>query len=209
MAPTYKLNYFNLRARGELARWIFAYANQEYEDNRIGFEQWPTLKANTPFGQLPYLEVDGKALAQSTTIARFLAHRFKLVGTNDWETAQADEIVDLIGDARTGYGAWISAFMAKNEALANSVKEEYTTKGVIPYLEGLQKKLKSNNNGTGYFVGNKVTWADLAVVSFLDELRKLSPTILDAYPALKAHSDRVHELKGIKEWVAKRPESPF
>lgn len=30
----------------------------------------------SPFGQLPFLEVDGKKLAQSAAIARFLAREF-------------------------------------------------------------------------------------------------------------------------------------
>ncbi len=39
---------------------------------------WISFSA-TPFGQVPVLEVDGVAVAQSTTIARFLAKEFDLV----------------------------------------------------------------------------------------------------------------------------------
>ena len=40
-----KLTYFDVRARGELARLVMAAANKPYEDNRITFEEWPKLKA--------------------------------------------------------------------------------------------------------------------------------------------------------------------
>ena len=43
--PSYKLTYFNLRARGELTRLIFAAAGIEYTDNRLEFDQWPAHKA--------------------------------------------------------------------------------------------------------------------------------------------------------------------
>jgi glutathione S-transferase len=207
--PAYTLHYFNLRARGELIRWLFEYSGTPFEDHRIAFEEWPAIKPNTPYGNLPYLEVDGKPLAQSLAIARLLARRFKLAGANDWEQALIDEIVEYVRDAAAGYTSWISAFMAKNEELAKSIKEEYTSKGVIPFLQGLEKKLNANNGGKGYFVGSGPTLADFSVTVFFDEVRRLAPNILDSYPALKAHSDRVHGLRGIKEWVAKRPDSPF
>jgi len=41
------------------------------QDERITFAEWgsnPDLKAGTPFGQLPVLEVDGKRIAQSAAI---------------------------------------------------------------------------------------------------------------------------------------------
>ena len=70
----YKLTYFNLRGRGEIARLIFAAAGQEYQDNRVEFAAWPTIKPTTPFGSLPYLDVvdGGKTvrLAQSVTIGK-------------------------------------------------------------------------------------------------------------------------------------------
>lgn len=68
----YKLNYFNLRARGELIRLVFHAAGQEFEDNRIEREDWPKFKPNAPFGQAPYLEVKDGAnsivLSQSVAI---------------------------------------------------------------------------------------------------------------------------------------------
>ena len=42
--PSYKLTYFNLRGRAELARLVFAAAGVEYEDKRINREEWAKLK---------------------------------------------------------------------------------------------------------------------------------------------------------------------
>jgi len=47
MATTYKLTYFNLRARAEPTRLVFAYAGVDYEDIRISFDNqadWLPLK---------------------------------------------------------------------------------------------------------------------------------------------------------------------
>lgn len=41
---TYKLTYFPIRARAELARFVFAQAGVKYEDVRIPQEKWPELK---------------------------------------------------------------------------------------------------------------------------------------------------------------------
>ena len=84
MAPQIVLRYFSVRGRAEVARWILSYAGQEYVDERIEagpHSQWKELKGKTPFGQLPILEVDGKVLAQSRAIARYLAHMYDLAGT--------------------------------------------------------------------------------------------------------------------------------
>ena len=51
-----------------------------------------------PFGQIPVLEVDGEVIAQSTSIARFLAKEFGLAGKDHLEQAQADMVVDACND---------------------------------------------------------------------------------------------------------------
>ena len=40
----YKLTYFNIQARGEVARFLFTMADVKFEDNRIEFADWPALK---------------------------------------------------------------------------------------------------------------------------------------------------------------------
>ena len=55
-----------------------------------------------PFGQVPVLEVDGKLLAQSHTISRFLARRYGLAGKSEWEKSLADMYVDCIYDLNSG-----------------------------------------------------------------------------------------------------------
>jgi len=41
---SYKLTYFNGRARGEFIRLIFAQAGVQYEDARVERADWPKLK---------------------------------------------------------------------------------------------------------------------------------------------------------------------
>lgn len=93
----YKLVYFNLRGRAEIARIILAVGGQEYEDFRFEREQWPEFKPSTPFGQVPVLEVTegGKTvkIAQSLAIARFLARKFNLDGKTDIEKGEVDMLV--------------------------------------------------------------------------------------------------------------------
>ena len=36
----FKLTYFNGRGRGELSRLILAQAGVDYEDHRVGFDEW-------------------------------------------------------------------------------------------------------------------------------------------------------------------------
>lgn len=55
-----------------------------------------------PFGQCPVLEVDGKMLAQSNAIARYLAKQHGLAGKDEWEQATADMYGDNINDLMTG-----------------------------------------------------------------------------------------------------------
>jgi len=201
MSPKYKLTYFDSTGRGELSRWIFAYAGQEYEDVRINKADWPTLKANYPNGKLPILEFDGILLTQSIAIARFLARRFGLVGKDDIESAQADSVVDYVLDIINK--ELFPIVLEQDKEKQTALKEELKV-SIHPYLKALERDLKANNNGDGFFVGDQPTWADFIVAYVVVQVSG-DQSRLDDYPLLKAHTQRVYNLKGIKEWLAERP----
>merc|ERR1711963_1238131 len=70
LRPTYnflsmsvpKLTYFPFKGRAELSRLICAAGNLQFVDHRYNDPpvEWATEQANTPFGQVPMLEVNGK-----------------------------------------------------------------------------------------------------------------------------------------------------
>ena len=156
----YKLIYFDLRGRGEVARLIFKYARQNFEDFRVPMGNWSELKGTTPAGKLPILEImDEKknvtSLGQSRAICRFLANKFNLAGNSDLEKAKADEYVDQINDELDMFGR-VNRIALKEE----KIKEfKRLLNNVVPlnlkYFENILSK-----NSTGYLVGNGVTWAE-------------------------------------------------
>jgi len=204
MAPTYKVTYFPVKALAEPIRLIFAYTGTPYEDNRIARDTWSDQKANYPWGSLPVLEVDGKVLAQSNAILRYLGAKFNLAGENDFEAAKCDEMVEVLADLRA---ACMKAFMeqdeTKKEEIRKSLKEE-----TFPKYLGVWNKILTQNGG--FLVGKKLSYADISLASYLQIYQDNFPwDIFEGYSAVKAHQDTVFNSKGIKEWVAKRPVTPW
>lgn len=55
MVKSYKLNYFDIRGRGEPIRLIFEYAQQKFENKRINLNEWPKLKPSGFFDSVSLL----------------------------------------------------------------------------------------------------------------------------------------------------------
>ena len=49
--PKYFLRYFDLRARGEPIRMLFALAVVPFEEERFSLEAWPALKNSESLGK--------------------------------------------------------------------------------------------------------------------------------------------------------------
>jgi len=206
--PSYKLTYFPISARAELSRWIFAVAKQQYTDERIKWEDWPAMKANTPFGQLPQLTVDGTVLCQSHVIEEYLARTFKLAGGNDLEQAKAAMIVECCEDACKPLAVLRSE---KDDAKKAEIKKKYTDEQLPGFLSNFEKLLKANGGGDGYFVGSKLTYADLAVVYLFEQPSSMFgiEVNLDNFPKLKALKAKVEKTPGLAEWLKNRPQNIF
>jgi len=196
----YKLTYFNIKALAEPIRFIFAYAGVEYEDNRIERENWPAVKENYPWGQLPVLQVGEKTLCQSNTIARYLAKKYKLVGDDDWEAAKMDELADALTDFR---GEWRKHFTEQDETKKAELKKNFDENVVPKYLSKFEAQIAAN--GGPYLVGKRVSWIDLQLAHFLEFFEVQAPALLDSYSNLKKLKETVFEIPQIKAWIEKRP----
>jgi len=46
---TYKLTYFDFAGLGEPIRYLLSYLDIDFEDNRIDYEKWPSIKHSESF----------------------------------------------------------------------------------------------------------------------------------------------------------------
>ncbi|XP_046575235.1 probable glutathione S-transferase 8 [Haliotis rubra] len=201
--PQYKLIYFDFRGRGELSRFLFALAGQEYEDVRLKYEDFPGMKDKYVFGRLPVLEVDGKQYGQSMAISNFLARKFGFHGKTDVEVLEVDQVLGIVSDLRE---ALVRFFMEKDEARKAEIAKENNETNLPRYLGFLETVLKNNN--TGFYVGNKLGYADLAAFDFLDSAG-FDQSLIERFPLVKANAEKVKANAGIAKWLAKRPQTQF
>ena len=197
--PQYKLTYFGGRGRAEIIRLIFAQAGVQYEDKRITKEEWGELKPSTPNGSVPILEVGGKTLGGSFPIARLVAERHGLAGSNDLENAEIASIMDLLGDL---FLAFVRAhFLEKDETRKAELKKKFDEEDAPKYLSFLEKRVAG-----GWLYGSKVTYVDLAFFNFSGHL---SDEALAKFPGLKSVKENVGALPNIAKWLKDRPQTQF
>jgi len=206
MVHQYKLIYFNGRGRAEPSRLIFAYAGASYTDQRLERAEWPALKPKLAFGQLPVLDIDnGKViLAQSKAIARYVATEFNLVPKDHIQAAKADMLVDGHDDVLKHFVPW---FLEKDPAKKKEIWQKLETEHIAPFLKLYEKFL--TEAGTGYFVTNTVTWADLYLFEVLHSLKHVSPHLFDSHPKLVEFVNKIASEPKIHAWLEKRPKTDF
>jgi len=194
-----KLTYFPAKGRAEISRLILSYSGVKFTDERLTGDQFGAVKSFLPYGQIPVLHYKGQVICQSISIARFLAAEFGLGGRNNLESAQADEIVDAVSDLQTAMVKVFFAAVKDQDAIKNVVDKTYPAG-----LANLEKILISR--GGQFFVGNNLTWADIAVFQFAkDGMTGTPPKDLTDFPKIANLCKRVAEIPNIKNWIASRP----
>ena len=69
-------------------------AGVDFEDNRIQGKDWPALKASSPFGALPYLDIEGHGrLAECNAILTFVGRNHGLHPADPWEAARHEALM--------------------------------------------------------------------------------------------------------------------
>jgi len=205
--PKYTLTYFNVRGMAEPIRYMFKYADQEFEDKRFDFEKgWGDVKNDYPYKRLPMLSWGDKQLSQSLAIMRFLAKQLGLNGTDEFEDAKLDEYADVMKDILTTM-----------EPLWHSTDEEekakQTKKILTETIPSLLTKVEADltANGGKFLVGKKYTWVDFLMAHYVEsfQLSLDSAKFLDDFPTIKAHQEAVFNIPQIQKWIKERPAAPY
>ena len=202
--PTYKLYYFNQMGKGELIRWIFIQAGVPYEDVRLSDQEWAEFKPKTPYGKIPVLEVDGKLLAGSGPIVRYVAEEHGLAGSNALENTELAGTYDLVEDIQT---KMVLVFYEKEEKRQAELKKDLQEKHVPEFLGILEKRITDNGTPEGWIYGSKVTYVDLNIVLTIGFLMMIDSNILESYPAVSKLKASVESLPKIAKWIQERPKT--
>ncbi|VDN02261.1 unnamed protein product [Thelazia callipaeda] len=196
---SYKLTYFPIRGLAEPIRLLFVDQDIEFTDNRIDKNDWPALKSQFHFGQLPCLHEDGDQIVQSGAIMRHLARKHGLNGRNESETTYADMFLEGIRDLHKKYTNMIYL------AYVNETEKDQYIRDVIPAeMAKFDKLLAVRGDGQNFILGDKISYADYAFFEELDVHLILDPHCLDKFPLLKAYHARMANRPKLKAYCEKR-----
>ncbi|KAF9342875.1 hypothetical protein BGX26_006682 [Mortierella sp. AD094] len=170
---TYKVLYFNLHGRGEMARILLAYGGAKWEELPI---EWPAQKKLTPFQCVPVVyetTTDGTVLqvCESGVIERYLAKKFNLLGKNEWEQLQIEQFQSSTETTQFMYHSQVvKGDFEKRAENFRKVYDEFLTK----FIEVHENHLK-NNGSNGFYVGESISLADIKTTVFIDRVLLLMP----------------------------------
>ena len=208
------LYYFKIPFwRAEVTRLALFIGDVPFKDYRVEGKEIDNLKETgllpnnqiAPFKQLPVLDVDGKIIAQTGAIARFCG---KLSGLypkdNDFKAAQIDQIIEAAQDIN--YLVTLSSRDKEKERLALA-RKILATKHLPKWFQFLENLLKKNNESY-FFVGNKISIADLAIWRLLGWLSSglldgVPTNILEPYKKLNKLREEVYKHPKVNEWMLK------
>lgn len=192
---------FASQGRAEPIRLALAIGDIEFEDYRIEWDKWPSIKDTMPFGIVPILEVNGEKLAQSNAILRYIGKLTGLYPTDALEAFRVDEFVDTISEVME------QAFLynGPDKDVLRETRQKFCD-NIPRYVGTLDKMVKESGKGP-FFLGEKVTIADLKVQQAFvmissDFLEFVDTNVFDEYTTLKAISQAVNDLPPVRQWVA-------
>jgi len=197
-----KLTYFDAPvSRGEECRLALHLAGIDFEDERIKSGDWPALKAQAPYGAMPFLTMPGKPpLAHSNAILVYIGRSHDLHPTDDLEAARHEGMMQHVEDLR--------ARVSPTIRMADAEKKVRREELVAGFLPEWAQAAERNITATPFLGGARINVVDLklhmAVRWFAGgKVDHIPATIFDAYPRLMGVHNAVRDHAGVKSWYAK------
>jgi len=195
------LTYFAVRGRAEPARLVLEDQGVDYENRFVSMEEWPKLKPEFKFGQLPVYSDDENRIEESFAIYNHLARRFGLLPKSEKDLIRHDQVNSLILTSALELGMlfWDPQFEKK--------RGEMREQKLPTRLRNLER-FHSETSGP-YWMGDRIHYADYGVWCYLDTVRMFAEDILRDYPRLSLFKKTMESRPRINAYLRsdRRPKS--
>ncbi|KAG6609249.1 Glutathione S-transferase [Phytophthora cinnamomi] len=202
--PKLKLVYFPLPDRAEAIRLALFIANVDFEDMTVSPEEVGKMKAVLPFNQVPVLEVDGNAIAQSFAILRYAGILAGLYATTDIRVASRVDEMFALTDKMYNCPDWRMLVAEQDPATLLRLRVRLAQDAIPKTLEVLENLVARFKRP--YATGAHLTVADLAIYALVLVLKAGRPgfpvTIADPCQNLQRVFDQVKAHPKVVEWNA-------
>ena len=198
-----RLIYFDAPvSRGEECRLALHLAGIDFDDVRIPGAEWPPMKAQTPYGGMPILEIPGKPpLAHANAILALIGRRHGLHPADDFEAARHEGMMQHVEDLRGVVGPTIRMGEAEKKTAREAIAANY--------LPAWARFAEKNILGEPFFSGARLQVVDLklhmAVRWFIGgKVDHIPANVFDGCPKLLRVHDAVRDHDGVKSWYASK-----
>jgi len=196
--PYYKkcetiLHYFDMPGRGEMIRLLLKHLGMPYTDNRIKWEDWPSLKTSGKFElqQLPVLECKpcGVLIPQSDAIMHYLGLRYGLLPLKKPEKLY--KVVWWCNTLKDIIEVCAGLYQPISEDKRKELRAALFDKKIPAFLEAMESALRVNKSHC-FLVGSKLTIADFYFVGTWQDtvLNPIMPefkSIIGKFPLLSEY----------------------
>jgi glutathione S-transferase len=198
-----RLTYFDMPAsRGEECRLAFTIAGVDFDDRRIARDEWPALKPTTPFGSLPFLEVEGHPpIAQSNAILAYIGRRYGAHPSDPVEAARHEAVMAHVEDLRATLAA---GGRNADEATKKHAREHMASTSIPAWAGYVERQI-----GDGpFYAGDRPQVVDVKLYMGMRAFRRgvmdyIPTTVFDAFPKLIRLYDAVEAWPAVKAFIAR------
>jgi glutathione S-transferase len=210
-----KLVYFDKKGIAETSRLILKISGIKFEDIRYAIDFDKQNKSsdyerdkklglfNKSLGELPFLEIINndsvEILSQHSSIERYLAKKYNLMGKTLLEEAKIDSVCEYIENIREHYKN-ITHYQKLNTDIN---KNNYFTEHVKQELDNLVEILESDN--TPYAIGNKLSLADICIYTLItvdfNDHKDLIYSVAGRIKKIRNIMVRVSNIPEVREWT--------
>ena len=226
----YELYYWPMiQGRGEVIRLALEEAAVDYVDvARLSADhsdgrnallkilENPKLE-RPPFAP-PFLVDEGVFIAQAAAILQYIAPRINLIGKNETDRIFAHQlqltVTDFLMEVHDTHHPLASALYYEDQIEESKKRSANFIELRIPkYMNYFERIITNNSTGSGWLIGNNITYPDLSLFQIVVGLEYAFPKAFSAtkssYSKILALRDAVAKRPNTAEYLASSRRIPF